>query len=174
DPGCTVTKSVTNPSFSGARSGRADCRSLRLLLLSAGESIWARLLQPQTETANPADFTGAFSSFWNLDLVQPWDGWCVANRSRSCVIGRNRSSLFYVGATVAVHSRGFFHACGRKPDRAVNHRTFLPLSFLAPLKRKYFQPVAHRSNEARASCKRTNGFRLFNSASNISTAHCRL
>ena len=156
--------------FPGAHSGRVDCRSLRVFLLSARESIRTRLLQPQSETTGSANFVGAFPSIWNLDLVQPWNGRCVANRSRSCGIGRNRSSLFHVGATVAFHRRGFFRACCWKSDRVAHHSTFLPLSFLAPpclqgrrlacrstatgavptmsgssLKRKYFRPVAHRS-----------------------------
>ena len=109
-----------------------DRRSLRLFLLSARESIRTRLLQPQTKTTGSANFVGAVSSFWNLDLVQPRNGRCVANRSRSRVIGRNRSSLFHVGATVAVHRRGVLHSCFWKSDRAPHHSTFLPLSFLAP------------------------------------------
>ncbi len=45
----------------------------------------------------------AVSNFWNLDMVQSRNGRRVANRSRSGAIGCNRSSLFYVGATVAFH-----------------------------------------------------------------------
>ena len=79
------------------------------------KALGPRVLQPQTTTTGPADFTGAVSNFWNLDLVQSWNRWRLANRSGSGVTGRNRGSLFYVGAAVAFHRGRVFHACFWKP-----------------------------------------------------------
>src|SRR6266436_5680010 len=108
---CASAKDIADPQRSSARSGRANRRGLRLLLFSTGQSIRTSLLQPQTTITRPADFAGAVSNFWNVDLVQSWNGWRVANRSGSGATGRNRSSLFYVGAAIAFHRGGVFHTC---------------------------------------------------------------
>ena len=125
----------------------------------------------QTEAADSADFIGVVPNIWNLDMVQPWDGRCLANRSRSRAISRNRSAVFYVGAALAAHCRGLFRTCSWKPDRTAPHSTFLPLSFVAPLKRKRCRSVAHRSNQTSASRERTDGYRFLNSAGSVGTAY---